>query len=363
MEKNFNHSIINSDKSIIQIVESEQENNNNKNKDSNSKTKESSGIEKIFDKLLYVSEGFYNKIIRNISPFFTISICNLVLFSFCLLHRFLLPYWYINCGFFYYIIAKIFSFFHVFYILINYTLSCITKPGSLDDFKHSTYYKKHNPYITNELSFNHLPKKQGSYLIDFCNKCNENKPIRAHHCSLCGICVLKMDHHCPWINNCIGLNNHRFFVLFITHLCLFCLFIIVINVPVAYSYFFLHNQSQNDNEELVIFISIISLAGFLLTLFFSFWNWYLIIKGYTSIEFWGSRAGVLVKTSSEDVEQIKTFSTGKIKDHLFEVFGERNIFKILFLIRIKKLPFSGLEWSRYLDENFAIKGIEEVKDN
>ena len=47
----------------------------------------------------------------------------------------------------------------------------------------------------------------------------------------------------------------------------------------------------------------------------------------------------------------------------FQVFGERNIFKILFLIRIKKLPFSGLEWSRYLDENFAIKGIEEVKDN
>lgn len=363
MENNFNISTINSDNSTIPIVNSEQENNKNNNENSNNKKKEISRIEKFFDKLLYISEGFYNKIIRNISPFFTISICNLVCFSFCLLHKILLPYWYIKYGYFCYIITKIVSILQVFYIIINYILSCITKPGGLDDFKHSTYYKKHNPYITNALTFNHLPKKQGSYIIDFCDKCNESKPLRAHHCSLCGICILKMDHHCPWINNCIGLNNHRFFVLFITHLCLFCLFLIVISVPVVYSNFFLHDKSLNDNEELLIFISIVSLAGFLLTLFFSVWNWYLIIKGYTSIEFWGSRSGVLVKTSSVNVEQIKTFSNGKINDHLFEVFGERNIFKILFFIRIKKLPFSGLEWSRYFDNNFAIKGIEEVKDN
>jgi len=32
----------------------------------------------------------------------------------------------------------------------------------------------------------------------WCRKCRSVRPPRAHHCSMCGHCVLKMDHHCPW---------------------------------------------------------------------------------------------------------------------------------------------------------------------
>src|SRR5208282_2408136 len=38
---------------------------------------------------------------------------------------------------------------------------------------------------------------------------------RTHHCSICGRCVLKMDHHCPWTLNCIGAHNHAHFLRFL----------------------------------------------------------------------------------------------------------------------------------------------------
>jgi len=31
----------------------------------------------------------------------------------------------------------------------------------------------------------------------YCKKCDTLRPQRAYHCSTCGVCVVKLDHHCP----------------------------------------------------------------------------------------------------------------------------------------------------------------------
>jgi len=54
----------------------------------------------------------------------------------------------------------------------------------------------------------------------FCDKCSMMRPARAHHCKSCKRCILKMDHHCPWLNNCVGHNNQRYFCIFLFYLAI-----------------------------------------------------------------------------------------------------------------------------------------------
>lgn len=49
----------------------------------------------------------------------------------------------------------------------------------------------------------------------YCNKCKNERPKRAHHCRICNKCTLKMDHHCPWVANCVGYYNQKSFYQFL----------------------------------------------------------------------------------------------------------------------------------------------------
>lgn len=65
----------------------------------------------------------------------------------------------------------------------------------------------------------HVAKYPNNNLIFFdgrvCHTCDVVKPARSKHCRVCGHCFAVYDHHCHWINNCVGDNNYRWFLLWL----------------------------------------------------------------------------------------------------------------------------------------------------
>ena len=129
-----------------------------------------------------------------------------------------------------------------------------------------------------------------------CEKCNYIKPLRAHHCSVCNRCVFLMDHHCrklfhillclAWVNNCLGLENYRYFLLFILYLFIGVCYNVVTIVSIW------NHHIYKQNYSLMSFILILDTALGIVLVGFNSWNWFLALTGYSTIEYWGSNTRV-----------------------------------------------------------------------
>ncbi|KAF7457680.1 putative palmitoyltransferase [Cryptosporidium felis] len=165
--------------------------------------------------------------------------------------------------------------------VVCFVMSIVTKPGtipntpewSLKTIDESNHQSK---AVSKELKSNGERR--------YCKWCAKYKPDRTHHCRVCQACVLKMDHHCPWISNCVGWGNHKYLLLLIFYSAITCTFITITLAPTL-------NKSLNMNTvqfgDIVALLLAEILSAFLVVVLFSFFFFHiwLVFNSMTTIEF------------------------------------------------------------------------------
>lgn len=97
-------------------------------------------------------------------------------------------------------------------LAISFAVATIKEPG----------------FIRPEFEFMEILSKV--HPCEMCPECEVLRTPRSKHCAICNRCVERFDHHCPWINNCVGVNNHNSFLVFIVTLLTVLILIIASSI-------------------------------------------------------------------------------------------------------------------------------------
>lgn len=148
-----------------------------------------------------------------------------------------------------------------------------------------------------------------------CIFCLYIRPERSHHCKKCRKCILKMDHHCDILNNCIGYYNYNLYMTFLFYSNFLLLYIFIIWIDMLIHYY--SNYGWIDTKckiitisSILIVVAFISVADlFIIHLTF-------LARGVTTIE---NSGNIIENLCSEDNKK-------SCWENIKDIMGENPLF-------------------------------------
>ncbi|GAW81275.1 palmitoyltransferase [Plasmodium gonderi] len=240
----------------------------------------------------------------------------------------------------------IFHFFLIMY-LVNYILSIVVAPGAIPNTDEWDI-KDHQENFVDHMD-NYLLEKKKTGERRYCKWCCKFKPDRTHHCRVCKTCILKMDHHCPWIYNCVGYNNHKYFMLSLIYCCVTTVFVSITmfnTVRDAIS----HRETPFNELFLLLFGETLnSFLAIIITCFLFFHIW-LMFRAMTTIEFCEKQ------TNYRNQSYSKYYNKGMYQNFK-EVFGES---PFLWFLPIDNRKGDGINFIKRHSKDYIEKASEET---
>ncbi|XP_068189058.1 palmitoyltransferase ZDHHC18-B-like [Antennarius striatus] len=182
--------------------------------------------------------------------------------------------------------------------------------------------------------------------LKYCFTCKMFRPPRTSHCSLCDNCVERFDHHCPWVGNCVGKRNYRFFYTFIVSLSFLTAFIfgcvtthLALRAQDGKGLVFALQESPGSAVELVI-------------CFFSVWS----ILGLSGFHTY------LVASNLTTNEDIKGSWSGKSGEDVSNPYSHKNIFINCCTMLCGPMPPSLIDRRGFLPKDEAVQtSVTEIE--
>ncbi|XP_031597712.1 zf-DHHC domain-containing protein [Oreochromis aureus] len=202
-----------------------------------------------------------------------------------------------------------------------------------------------------------------------CSRCETYRPPRAHHCRVCQRCIRRMDHHCPWINNCVGELNQKYFIQFLFYTGMASLYSMVLVVSAWV--WRIRNERGGDAEKegeetpskhlivahyIILLVESVLFGVFVMVIFYD--QLVSIITDETPIE--QMRNKLMIKDRASSSSSSSSTSSSQLPHHpshtrkpklalLREVFGRGSVFCWLLPLHSSPPSVGGITYSALPD--------------